>query len=96
MAALERGQVETKILDTIKGFVEDPGAVTREANLEELDIGSLDIVEIAQVLEDEFDIEILGRQPDEARESRPRMATVGDAIDLLIRRIERVGALPSA
>jgi acyl carrier protein len=96
MAALERDQVQTRILDEIKGFVEDPDSVTRDAKLDELDIGSLDVVEIAQVLEDEFDIAILGRQPDEVHEARPNMATIGDVIDLLIGRIETVGALPSA
>jgi acyl carrier protein len=96
MSVLERDQVETKILETIKEFVEEPDAVTLDAKLVDLDIGSLDFVEIAQVLEDEFDIEILGQESSETDGPPPEMLTVSDAINALIERVEKVGALPSA
>jgi acyl carrier protein len=98
MPAIDREQVELKIVDTIKDFVEDPDAVSLDARLEDLDIGSLDFVEIAQVLEDEYDIEILGQ--DEGRdggESAPaaQMVTVRDVVNALIEQIEKAGALAS-
>ncbi len=90
MAEFDREQVETKILETTKQFVEDPSAVTRDATLEDLDLGSLDIVEIAQMLEDEFNIEILGQEREEG--PPPQSLTVGDVIDDLLKRIEQAGA----
>lgn len=91
MGEFDREQVEAKILETTKQFVEDPSAVTRDAQLEDLDIGSLDIVEIAQILEDEFGIEILGQE----REDGPpaHALTVGDVVDDLVKRVEQAGAL---
>src|SRR3954467_4952529 len=94
MAVLDREQVEVKIVETIKEFVEDPDAVSLDAKLKDLDIGSLDFVEIAQILEDEYDIEILGQEEDaEESASEAQMATVNDAIQALIERVEKVGAL---
>jgi len=98
MAVLDREQLEAKILETIKEFVEDPDAVSLDAKLEDLDIGSLDFVEIAQILEDEYDIEILGQDPDQdPGESAPaaEMVTVNDSIKALIERVEKAGALAS-
>src|SRR2546423_15382886 len=98
MAVLDREQLEAKILETIKEFVEDPDAVSLDAKLKDLDIGSLDFVEIAQILEDEYDIEILGQEPDEdSGEAAPaaEMVTVNDSVKALIERVEKAGALPS-
>ena len=98
MPAIEREQVEKKILDTIKEFVEEPDAVSLDATLADLDLGSLDFVEIAQILEDEYDIEILGQEPgQDSAESDPdaQMMTVNDAIKALVERVEEVGALAS-
>ena len=97
MPVLDRDQVEAKIMETIKEFVEDPDAVSLDARLEDLDLGSLDFVEIAQVLEDEFDIEILGQDADQAEEAAPptEMVTVKDSINALIERVEKAGALAS-
>jgi acyl carrier protein len=94
MPVVDRQQVEAKIMETIKEFVEDPGAVSPDAKLEDLDLGSLDFVEIAQVLEDEFDIEILG-QDDEEESAIGAMVTVDDAVKALIARVEQAGALTS-
>ena len=98
MPVLEREQVEAKIMETIKEFVEDPDAVSPDATMSDLDLGSLDFVEIAQVLEDEFDIEILGQDPDQDTAEpapAPEMVTVNDAVKALIDRVEKAGALAS-
>jgi acyl carrier protein len=92
MAAIDRDQVEAKIIETLKEFVEEPDMVSPDAKLEDLDIGSLDFVEIAQVLEDEFDIEILGQETEDGGPP-PEMVTVHDAVNALIARVEKVGAL---
>lgn len=92
MAAIDRDQVEAKIIETLKEFVEDPDMVSLDAKLEDLDIGSLDFVEIAQVLEDEFDIEILGQETEDGG-TPPEMVTVNDAVNALVDRVVKVGAL---
>jgi acyl carrier protein len=98
MPVLDREQVEAKIMETIKEFVEDPDAVSPDAKMVDLDLGSLDFVEIAQVLEDEYDIEILGQDAEEGAgesDAGAEMVTVNDAIKALIDRVEKAGGLAS-
>lgn len=52
---------------------------SRDASFEELDVDSLDLVELAQVVEDEFGVQLAG---DDMKE----LKTVGDAIDLVVSR----------
>ncbi len=55
----------------------DEAAISRAATFEELDVDSLDLVEIAQVVEDELGVEL---RADDVKELR----TVGDAIDVIV------------
>ncbi len=55
------------------------GDVTRDASFEQLDVDSLDLVELAQVVEDEFGVELQG-------EDVKDLKTVGEAIDLVVAR----------
>ena len=55
------------------------GEVTREATLESLDVDSLDLVEVAQIIEDEFGVELDG-------DAMKDVKTVGDVIDLVVAR----------
>ena len=56
-----------------------PSAATlsREATLENLDVDSLDLVELAQIVEDEFGVELRG---DDVKDVK----TVGEVIDLVV------------
>ena len=71
--------VEEKVIDTIASFGPDRAQVKREATFEELDVDSLDIVELAQVIEDEFGVALKG---DDVKDIK----TVGEAIDLVVAR----------
>ncbi len=51
----------------------------RDSSFEELDVDSLDLVELAQVVEDEFGVQLSG-------EDMKELKTVGDAIDLVVSR----------
>jgi len=51
--------------------------LSREATLEDLDIDSLDLVELAQIVEDEFGVELKG---DDVKDVK----TVGEVIDLVV------------
>jgi len=55
------------------------GEVTRDATFEDLDVDSLDLVELAQVIEDEFGVELQGEDVKDLR-------TVGEVIDLVVQR----------
>jgi acyl carrier protein len=71
--------VEEKVIDTIASFGPDRAQINREATFEQLDVDSLDIVELAQVIEDEFGVALKG---DDVKDIK----TVGEAIDLVVSR----------
>ena len=53
------------------------GEITRDATFESLDVDSLDLVELAQIVEDEFGVELDGDAVKDVK-------TVGDVIDLVV------------
>ena len=53
------------------------GEISREATFEDLDVDSLDLVELAQIVEDEFGVELDGDAVKDVK-------TVGDVIDLVV------------
>ena len=55
------------------------GEVSRGSTFEELDVDSLDLVELAQIVEDEFGVELQGEDVKDLR-------TVGEVIDLVVAR----------
>jgi acyl carrier protein len=71
--------VEATVIETIVSFGPEAGAVARDSTFEELDVDSLDLVELAQVIEDEFGIALKG---DDVKDIK----TVGEAIDLVVSR----------
>ena len=71
--------VEEKVVEAIAELGAERDEITRDATFESLDIDSLDIVELSQVIEDEFGVELKG---DDAQQ----LKTVGDAIDLVVAR----------
>jgi acyl carrier protein len=71
--------VEATIVEAISKLGPEPDQVTRDATFEQLDVDSLDLVEVAQIVEEEFGVILKG-------EDMERMKTVGDAIDLVVSR----------
>jgi acyl carrier protein len=71
--------VEEKVIETIASFGPDPEQVERSATFEALDVDSLDLVELAQVVEEEFGVALKG---DDVKDIK----TVGEAIDLVVSR----------
>ncbi|MEA2449995.1 MAG: acyl carrier protein [Thermoleophilaceae bacterium] len=66
--------VEEKLVDAIVELGAERDEVTRDATWEQLDIDSLDLVELAQVAEEEFGVQL---RPDDMKS----IETVGQAID---------------
>ena len=79
MPATSTEQVEARVIETLASFGPDAEDISRESTFEELDIDSLDLVELAQVVEDEYGVVLKG-------EDMKELKTVGDAIDLIVER----------
>jgi acyl carrier protein len=77
MPAVTTQQVESRVVEALASFGPDPEEITRDSTFEELDIDSLDLVELAQIVEDEYGVVLKG---DDMKE----LQTVGDAIDLIV------------
>jgi acyl carrier protein len=69
--------VEEKIYDGLVELGTERDELSREATLEDLDVDSLDLVELAQIVEDEFGVELRG---DDVKDVK----TVGEVIDLVV------------
>lgn len=78
-AAVTEDQVEQVVVESLESFGAQREAITREATLESLDIDSLDLAELSQIVEERFGIELKGSDVAEVK-------TVGDAIALIVQR----------
>jgi acyl carrier protein len=70
--------VEQVIVDGLKELGAE-GEVSRDSTFEDLDVDSLDLVELAQIVEDKFGVALQGEDVKDLR-------TVGEAIDLVVAR----------
>jgi acyl carrier protein len=81
MSTVTSEQVEARVIETLASFGPDAAQITRESTFQELDIDSLDLVELAQVVEDEYGVILKGEDMKDLR-------TVGDAVDLIVSRAQ--------
>ena len=70
--------VETTVRDALVQFGADADDIKLEATFEELDVDSLDLAELSQIVEDEYGVKLKG-------EDVGKIKTVGDAVDLVVR-----------
>ena len=78
-AEVTTGSVEQVIFDGLAEVGAERDQISREATFEDLEIDSLDLVEIAQIVEEAFGVELEG---DDVKDLR----TVGEVIDLVVSR----------
>lgn len=71
-----RDQIETRVIDALVEFGEERENLTPTARFEDLDVDSLDLVELAQIVEDEYGVEIADSDLD-------KIQTVSDVVDLI-------------
>lgn len=76
-ATVTADAVEKTIMDALPQFGVEESEISRDSTFEELDIDSLDLTELSQIIEEEYGVTIKG---DDARQIK----TVGDAIDLVV------------
>ena len=71
--------IEQVITDSLERFGAEREEISREATFEALNIDSLDLAELSQIVESEFGVELTSSDVAGVR-------TVGDAIDLVASR----------
>jgi acyl carrier protein len=79
MPAASKEQIQERVVEALASFGPDASQITPQATFEELDIDSLDLVELAQIVEDEYGVVLKG-------EDMKELKTVGDAVDLIANR----------
>jgi acyl carrier protein len=72
-------QVETTVFKALETFGAEPSAIKREASFAELDVDSLDLAELSQIVEDEYGVKFNSSDVE-------HLKTVGDAIDMVVAR----------
>jgi acyl carrier protein len=58
--AVSEEQIEKVVVESLETFGADPDQITREATFEELDIDSLDLAELSQIVHEQFGVELKG------------------------------------
>ncbi|MBA3327329.1 MAG: acyl carrier protein [Solirubrobacterales bacterium] len=71
--------IESTVFESLKTFGAEPGAISRDAQLADIDIDSLDLAELAQIIEDAHGVELKGADVENVK-------TVGDVIDIVVAR----------
>ena len=69
--------VEKVVFDGLAELGAEREQISRDATFEAIDVDSLDLVELAQIVEDEFGVEL---QADDVKD----LKTVGDAVDVIV------------
>jgi acyl carrier protein len=72
-------QIEQVVRDSLETFGAEPDLITLEATFEALDIDSLDLAELSQIVNEEFGVELKGSDVADIK-------TVGDAVTLIASR----------
>ena len=73
-------QIEKLVVESLETFGADPDDITREATFEALDIDSLDLAELSQIVHESYGVELKGSDVAEVK-------TVDDAIKLIAERV---------
>jgi acyl carrier protein len=73
-------QIEKIVVESLESFGADPEQITRDVTFEALDIDSLDLAELSQIVQEQFDVELKGADVAEIR-------TVDDAVKMIAGRV---------
>jgi acyl carrier protein len=78
--AVTEDQIEKLVIESLETFGADPDEISREATFEALDIDSLDLAELSQIVHEQYGVELKGSDVAEVK-------TVDDAIRLIAERV---------
>jgi acyl carrier protein len=81
MPTANKDQIEERMTEALVSFGAERDQVKREADWESLDVDSLDLVELAQIVEEEYGVKM-------REEDMKQLKTVGDAVDFVAERAD--------
>jgi acyl carrier protein len=73
-------QIEKLVIESLATFGADPDEISRDATFEALDIDSLDLAELSQIVHESYGVELKGSDVADVK-------TVDDAIKLIAERV---------
>jgi acyl carrier protein len=73
-------QIEKLVIESLQTFGADPDEISRDATFEALDIDSLDLAELSQIVQEQYGVELKGSDVADVK-------TVDDAIRLIAERV---------
>ena len=76
-ATATREEIEQRVFKALEEFGAEPDQIGSDAEFESMDVDSLDLVELAQVVEDEYGVQLKGEDMEGIR-------TVREAVDLVV------------
>ena len=71
--------IESVVFSALEEFGAEKADISRDATFEVLDVDSLDLAELSQIIEDEYGVQLKG-------DDVAKIKTVGDAVDLVVSR----------
>jgi acyl carrier protein len=75
-----REQIEQRVFKALEEFGAAPDQINPDAEFEAMDVDSLDLVELAQIVEDEYGVQLKG-------EDMEGVKTVRQAVDLVMSKL---------
>ncbi len=77
MPTAYKDQIEERLTEALVSFGAERDKVKRDADWESLDVDSLDLAELAQIVEEEYGVKM-------AEKDMKELKTVGDAVDFVV------------
>jgi acyl carrier protein len=75
-----REEIEGRVFKALEEFGAEPDQIGPDAEFEAMDVDSLDLVELAQIVEDEYGVQLKG-------EDMEGVKTVRQAVDLVMSKL---------
>jgi acyl carrier protein len=75
-----RDQIEERVFKALEEFGAEPDQINADAEFEAMDVDSLDLVELAQIVEDDYGVQLKG-------EDMEGVKTVRQAVDLVMSKL---------
>lgn len=79
MPTVTRETVSERLVEALVDFGAEPSAISDDATFESLDVDSLDLVELAQIVEEDYGVVLSG-------DDLKQIPTVGKAVDVVVER----------
>jgi acyl carrier protein len=75
-----REEIEQRVFKALEEFGAEPDQINADAEFEAMDVDSLDLVELAQIVEDEYGVQLKG-------EDMEGIKTVRQSVDLVMSKL---------